>query len=180
MRILKGLASRWGIGGTVRRIALLTVCQTRKWGIGWPRHLGNAFCGDVPKSPFITGRCDRYRRTVSLSSGDGCLFAVPDKIAHIGKLHALARGALFAMEQANRRPTFSTNQPPHEPRSVSQDKGKSGRDGMRRFSRRSVLRGSIGLAAAGTLARPFIANVAAKTASIWWTHGFVPGAISSK
>ena len=45
---------------------------------------------------------------------------------------------------------------------------------MRRFSRRSVLRGSIGLAAAGTLARPFIANAAAKTASIWWTQGFVP------
>jgi len=45
---------------------------------------------------------------------------------------------------------------------------------MHRFSRRSVLRGSIGLAAAGTLARPFIANAAAKTASIWWTQGFVP------
>jgi len=45
---------------------------------------------------------------------------------------------------------------------------------MRRFSRRSVLRGSVGLAAAGTLARPFIANAAAKTASVWWTQGFVP------
>jgi multiple sugar transport system substrate-binding protein len=45
---------------------------------------------------------------------------------------------------------------------------------MRRFSRRSVLHGSVGLAAAGTLARPFIANAAAKTASVWWTQGFVP------
>jgi hypothetical protein len=26
----------------------------------------------------------------------------------------------------------------------------------------------------GTLARPFIANAAASTASIWWTQGFVP------
>jgi multiple sugar transport system substrate-binding protein len=41
-------------------------------------------------------------------------------------------------------------------------------------SRRSVLRGSLGLAAAGTLARPHIANAAAKTASVWWTQGFVP------
>jgi multiple sugar transport system substrate-binding protein len=44
---------------------------------------------------------------------------------------------------------------------------------MRRFSRRSVLGGSVGLAAAGTLARPFIANAAAKTALVWWTQGFV-------
>ena len=44
---------------------------------------------------------------------------------------------------------------------------------MRRFSRRSVLRGSVGFAAAGTLARPFIANAAAKTASVWWPQGFV-------
>ena len=45
---------------------------------------------------------------------------------------------------------------------------------MSRLSRRSVLRGSLGLAAAGTLARPFTANAAAKTASLWWTQGFVP------
>ena len=41
-------------------------------------------------------------------------------------------------------------------------------------SRRSVLRGSLGLVAAGTLARPHIANAAAKTATVWWTQGFVP------
>jgi multiple sugar transport system substrate-binding protein len=46
--------------------------------------------------------------------------------------------------------------------------------GMRQLSRRSVLRGSLGLAAAGTLARPFIANAAAKTATVWWVQGFVP------
>ncbi len=45
---------------------------------------------------------------------------------------------------------------------------------MRQLSRRSVLRGSLGLAAAGTLARPFIANAAAKTATVWWVQGFVP------
>ncbi len=45
---------------------------------------------------------------------------------------------------------------------------------MRKLSRRFVLRGSLGLAAAGAFARPFIANAAATTASVWWTQGFVP------
>jgi len=45
---------------------------------------------------------------------------------------------------------------------------------MNRLSRRSMLRGSVGLAAASALARPFIANAAAKTATVWWTQGFVP------
>ena len=45
---------------------------------------------------------------------------------------------------------------------------------MRRLSRRSVLRGSLGIAAAGSLARPYIANAAATTASVWWAQGFVP------
>src|SRR5438067_1929350 len=40
------------------------------------------------------------------------------------------------------------------------------------FTRRSVLRGSLGLAAAGALARPHIANAAATTATVWWTQGF--------
>ena len=44
---------------------------------------------------------------------------------------------------------------------------------MRKLSRRSVLRGSLGFAAAGALARPFIANAAATTASVWWTQGFI-------
>jgi multiple sugar transport system substrate-binding protein len=42
------------------------------------------------------------------------------------------------------------------------------------LTRRSVLRGSLGLAAAGTLARPFIASGAATTAEVWWTQGFIP------
>src|SRR5215831_14099891 len=45
---------------------------------------------------------------------------------------------------------------------------------MSRLSRRGVLRGSLGVMAAGSLARPFIANAAAKTATVWWTQGFVP------
>jgi multiple sugar transport system substrate-binding protein len=45
---------------------------------------------------------------------------------------------------------------------------------MGNLSRRSVLRNSLGLAAAGTLARPFIANAAATTAEAWWVQGFVP------
>src|SRR5215469_3861342 len=42
------------------------------------------------------------------------------------------------------------------------------------LTRRSVLRGSVGLAAAGALARPHVANAAATTAEVWWNQGFVP------
>jgi multiple sugar transport system substrate-binding protein len=42
------------------------------------------------------------------------------------------------------------------------------------LTRRSVLRGSVGLVAAGTLARPYLANAAATTAEVWWPQGFVP------
>jgi len=45
---------------------------------------------------------------------------------------------------------------------------------MAKLSRRSVLRNSLALAAAGTLARPYIANAAAATAEVWWTQGFIP------
>src|SRR5215469_4642802 len=45
---------------------------------------------------------------------------------------------------------------------------------MKVITRRSVLRNSLAVAAAGTLVRPFIANAAVSTASVWWTQGFVP------
>ncbi len=45
---------------------------------------------------------------------------------------------------------------------------------MAQLSRRSVLRGSLALAAAGSLARPYVANAQAKTMTMWWTQGFVP------
>ena len=45
---------------------------------------------------------------------------------------------------------------------------------MSHLTRRSVLRGSASLVAAGSLARPHIANAAATTAEVWWTQGFVP------
>ncbi len=45
---------------------------------------------------------------------------------------------------------------------------------MGKLSRRSVLRSSLAAAAAGTLARPYIANAQAKTATMWWSQGFVP------
>ena len=45
---------------------------------------------------------------------------------------------------------------------------------MNILSRRSVLRNSLAVAAAGTLARPYIANAAATTAEVWWPQGFVP------
>jgi multiple sugar transport system substrate-binding protein len=45
---------------------------------------------------------------------------------------------------------------------------------MSNLTRRSLLRASLGMAAAGTLARPYIANAQAKTATVWWVQGFVP------
>ena len=45
---------------------------------------------------------------------------------------------------------------------------------MDNLTRRSVLRGSLGLAAAGTLARPYVANAETTTATVWWAQGFVP------
>src|ERR671933_491032 len=43
---------------------------------------------------------------------------------------------------------------------------------MGKPSRRSVLRNTVGLAAASSLARPFVANAAAMTAEVWWAQGF--------
>lgn len=45
---------------------------------------------------------------------------------------------------------------------------------MSKLSRRTVIRSSLGLAAAGVLARPHVANAQAKTATAWWNQGFVP------
>ena len=45
---------------------------------------------------------------------------------------------------------------------------------MANLTRRSLLRGSLGVAAVGALARPHIANAAATTAEVWWNQGFVP------
>ncbi|MFZ3237236.1 MAG: extracellular solute-binding protein, partial [Stellaceae bacterium] len=39
-------------------------------------------------------------------------------------------------------------------------------------SRRSLLRGSLAIAAGAGLARPYLANAAATTASAWWAQGF--------
>jgi multiple sugar transport system substrate-binding protein len=44
---------------------------------------------------------------------------------------------------------------------------------MSKLGRRSVLRGTAGLAAAGTFASPFIADAQAKTATVLWVEGFV-------
>ncbi len=45
---------------------------------------------------------------------------------------------------------------------------------MTKLTRRSVLRSSAAVVAAGTIARPYIANAQAKTATAWWNQGFVP------
>jgi len=42
------------------------------------------------------------------------------------------------------------------------------------ITRRTLINRSIGAAAAGTLARPFVANAQAKTLTAWWVQGFVP------
>ncbi len=40
-------------------------------------------------------------------------------------------------------------------------------------TRRSLLQGSMALATAGVLARPYVANAAATSATVWWIQGFV-------
>jgi multiple sugar transport system substrate-binding protein len=45
---------------------------------------------------------------------------------------------------------------------------------MRGVTRRSLIRGSAGLVAAGAMARPYLANAAATTAEVWWPQGFIP------
>jgi multiple sugar transport system substrate-binding protein len=45
---------------------------------------------------------------------------------------------------------------------------------MGKFSRRTVLGGSLGLLTTAVLARPYIAKAEAKTASVWMNQGFVP------
>jgi multiple sugar transport system substrate-binding protein len=45
---------------------------------------------------------------------------------------------------------------------------------MTTITRRSVLRGSVGLAAAGVLTPPYIAKAAATTVETWWNQGYLP------
>ena len=43
---------------------------------------------------------------------------------------------------------------------------------MANLTRRSVLRSSLALGAAGGFARPYVAKAAATTATVWWTQGY--------
>ena len=45
---------------------------------------------------------------------------------------------------------------------------------MASMSRRSVFGATLGVAAGATLGRPYLANAAAKTATVWVNQGFVP------
>ncbi len=45
---------------------------------------------------------------------------------------------------------------------------------MSSMSRRSVLSGSVAVATASVLSRPYIANAQAKTATVWMNQGFIP------
>ena len=40
------------------------------------------------------------------------------------------------------------------------------------LTRRSILRSSAAIAAAGALGRPYVAKADAKSASVWWVQGF--------
>ena len=52
--------------------------------------------------------------------------------------------------------------------------GMNGEGQASTLTRRSLLRSSVGLAAAGALARPYIAHAAATTVETWWNQGFIP------
>ena len=43
---------------------------------------------------------------------------------------------------------------------------------MSNLTRRSLFRASMAAAASGALGRPYIANAAATTATVWWVQGF--------
>src|ERR1700750_2424141 len=58
--------------------------------------------------------------------------------------------------------------------SLGRSANREGRAALARLSRRSVLGGALGAAAAGALARPYIANAQAKTAVCWLNQGFIP------
>jgi len=45
---------------------------------------------------------------------------------------------------------------------------------MKIMSRRSVVASSIGFATGAVLARPYVANAQAKTATVWMNQGFIP------
>src|ERR1700758_3085600 len=59
-------------------------------------------------------------------------------------------------------------------RGCDRSKQRGRRTAMERMSRRSVIRGSLSLAAAARLSRPHIADAAAGTAVVWRDQGFVP------
>jgi len=43
---------------------------------------------------------------------------------------------------------------------------------MRKPTRRSVLRASLGLIGVGAVGAPYVASAQAKTATVWWVQGF--------
>src|SRR6516164_10612253 len=52
-------------------------------------------------------------------------------------------------------------------------RGRAGKEtAMGKLNRRTLLRSSLALSAAGVLGRPYIANAAATTATVWWVQGF--------
>src|ERR1700730_15162949 len=79
---------------------------------------------------------------------------------------ALIPGDIPRPQRCIRSPRRRGEDPPGPPSGAGQEGTV-----MAHFTRRSVLRGSLGVAAAGVLARPYIANAAATTVNVWWTQG---------
>src|SRR5262249_50250474 len=85
-----------------------------------------------------------------------------ETVLGIFSLTAIAGRCTAHLRGRSRAPARARPQPP------------SGRDtNMAYLTRRSMLRGSLALAATGTFAAPRVARAAATTASVWFTQGFV-------
>jgi multiple sugar transport system substrate-binding protein len=72
------------------------------------------------------------------------------------------------------RPPFYIAAQQNENASASNPRRDRKEAAMAILTRRSVLRNSLGVAAAGAIGRPYVANAAATTIEVWWTQGFVP------
>src|ERR1043166_3627779 len=127
------------------------------------------------ESRFRASRGAALRRATSqLHNAHGCIArgAISCRMARAGartRARPLSTCAPAATAEAMRA-GISTQQEQHRANARPRD-GKE--DGMSRLSRRSLLRGSVGLAAVSTIGRPSVANAGGKTASVWWVQGFV-------
>ena len=106
-------------------------------------------------------------RGKGVQAGRGDLREIPDR----AELSNDGRPASATPAQVNRgRRSLACNGTTARPRTGRQRQTGNGHEtltGVRCFA-------LLGSGAAGALARPYIANAAATTATVWWTQGFVP------